>query len=157
MAIDWERWVQAFADTTPHKVVWVHLESGEVQKYNPRRLSRDKRERIEESLYSDERWVEVPYPESDDEYKWMREFAVTPEAGKGSRDLLIALAQDKPFRQFREALKRHPKAAAAWKERRQREAEARLWTFCQAWDLSPDHSRFRELSELFADEENDVG
>ncbi len=150
MAIDWEHWARAFADTTPHEVVWVHLESGEVRKYNPRRLSGDKRERIEEKLYSDERWVEVPYPESDAEYQWMREFAVSPEAGKGSRDLLMALADEKPFRQFRVALKKHPKAAAAWKKRRRYEAEARLWTFCQAWSLTLDHPRYRELGELFA-------
>lgn len=117
--------------------------------YNPKRMSSKKRLAIEGPLYADERWVEVPYMESDDEFRSMREFAVTPEAGRAGRDLLMAVGDHKPFRRFREALANHPEAAAAWKQRRLREAEARLWTFCKAWDLAPAHRRFDELEELF--------
>ncbi len=132
---------------------WVHLDTLEVKQFNPRRLGEERVAELQEALYDDPRWVEVPYAESDDEYQDMRAFAVTPAAGKGSRDLLMALAEDKPFRAFRTALKQYPEAQKAWRDGRWSEAERRLFAFCRAMSIEPDTPRFAEIeSELLAEQ-----
>ena len=125
--------------------------TGEVKRLNPRKLGEERLLQVEEQLYADDAWVEVPYAESDDEFHDMRLFATSPACGKASRDLLMALGESKPFRRFREALKKHPAAMDAWWENRRREAELRLVAFCQAMELSMDHPQFqRRLDELAA-------
>lgn len=145
MNLPWKAWLRAFREASPHNVSWVNLETGDVRRYNPRRTNKKKLATIEGELYGDEAWVEVPYAESDDEFEEMRRFAVTPGAGRGSRDLLFALADDKPFRAFRDALKKHPDAAEGWHLSRVQEAERRLWAFCKAWELETDHPAFARI------------
>lgn len=124
MSFPWKAWLRAFREASPHRPRWVHLGTGEVK------WSED------EGIFDDESWVEVPWAESDDEFQQMREFSASPEAGKGSRDLLIALADPKPFRAFRAALKKHPAVADVWHDSRWAEAEERMRAFCEALEVA---------------------
>ncbi len=154
MSFPWAAWRRAFLQASPHSSSWVHLGTLEVKRFNPRRLGAKKAAAAEEAMYADEQWVEVPYAESDDDYNDMRAFSTSPACGKASRDLLMALADPKPFRAFRVALKQHETAAKAWHDNRLAEADKRLWAFCRAYELSPDHPQFRRLdAELSAEPE----
>jgi len=149
MNISWAAWARAFREASPHKSSWVNLITGEVKRFNPRKLGEERVLALESALYDEEGWVEIPYAESDDEYHDMRAFAASPEAGRGSRDLIMALGDDKPFRRFREALRKHDDARGAWFENRRREAELRLVAFCIAMELEFDHPQYhRRLAEL---------
>jgi len=146
MDVPWKAWLRAFREANPHQVSWIHVGSGEVRRYNPRRSSRRKLERLEAELYSDEQWVEVPYAESDDEYMAMRLFAASPEAGRASKHLLFALEEEKPFRAFRDALKNAPAVEARWQHQRTEEAARRLWAICVAYELPCDHPHFLRIA-----------
>ncbi|MFT7623615.1 MAG: hypothetical protein ACI9WU_002798 [Myxococcota bacterium] len=111
---------------------------------------------MQEELYDDPSWVEVPYAESDDEYKDMRAFSVTVQAGKLSRDLLLAVGSDKPFREFRDALKSDSDVRSAWSRNRWMEAERRMFSFLRAMGIEPDEPRFAEIEqELLAEQDQD--
>ncbi len=151
MKFPWAAWRRAFLQASPHNISWVHLATFEVKRFNPRRLGPKRAAAAEEALYADPGWVEVPYTESDDEYSDMRAFAASTAAGRASRDLIMALAEPKPFRAFRTAMKTHPDAADAWQAFRENEADKRLWAFCKAYELEPDHPQFRRLDAVLED------
>ena len=146
MGISWRAWLRAFREASPHSPAWVNVRTGEVKRYKPRKLSPDELEALEASLYEDEDWAEVPYAESDDEYRDMQAFAMSAEAGSAGLRLLAGLAGDKPFRAFRKLLGEDATAAAAWHANRVGEAEARLWAFCKAYGIVLDHPQFERFS-----------
>ena len=152
-SIPWDAWVDAFRRASPHNATWVHLARFDVKRFNPRRTRPGRLAALEEALYSDESWVEVPYSESDEEFQDMRAFAASTEAGKASRDLIFALAESKPFRAFRTtmSLPKYERVARRWDQNRRDEAERRLYWFCRAYDLPVDHLRFKELAVLLGE------
>lgn len=153
-SIPWDAWVDAFRRVLLYNVIWVHIIRYEVKRFNPRRMRAGRMAALEDELYSDEDWVEVPYSESDEEYRDMRGFAASTEAGKASRDLIFALADPKPFRAFRTTMaeEKYERIARRWDNNRRSEAEQRLYWFCRAYELPVDHPRFTELAEVLTEE-----
>ena len=147
MGISWRAWLRAFREASPHSPAWVNVRTGEVKRFKPRKLAPEELEALEGSLYEDEDWVEVPYAESDDEFKDMQAFAMSAEAGGAGLRLLASLGGEKPFRAFRKLLGEDPAVAAAWHANRIGEAEARLWSFCKAYGIVLDHPQFARFSE----------
>ena len=147
MSMSWTTWLRAFRQASPHRPSWINIETGEVKRFNPRKLGRAKYEALEERLYDEQGWVEVPYAESDDEFADMMSFAASPDAGKASKHLIFALQAPKPFRGFRTTLEQHQSAAAMWDANRLREAEHRLVAFCRAYDIHLDSERFQHVMQ----------
>ncbi|MFT5431836.1 MAG: hypothetical protein ACI9OJ_002534 [Myxococcota bacterium] len=158
MKISWAAWTRAFREASPHQSSWINIQTGDAKRFNPRKLGADRVAELEEALYDEEGWVEIPYAESDDEYQDMRAFATSPECGRAGRDLIMGLADEKPFRSFRVALKNHKPAKAAWFENRRKEAELRLVAFCRAFEIALKHPEYlKRVAEVEAAELEEDG
>lgn len=142
---DWDRLVAAFRDATMVDTYYLNTRTGKLLYHNPRKLGAARAQKVEERVFEEEDWIEIPYVESDEEFAAMEAFASSGAAGEAREALRSAITSDKPFRRFREALRQAPGAAAAWEEERLRAALDRLVDFCEALEIEIDHPAFAAL------------
>ena len=144
----WDDVHTLFRDASPMTCSHWNTETGEMFKVRSSRRQRTIVEAFEARLFEEEGWHEVPFLESDDEFALMGDFARELGRGKGRSELLAALDGDKPFRRFRNVLKKRPGIARRWRKVANEEASVRLAIFCLGQDLSFEHPEFAEAVSL---------
>lgn len=142
---DWDRLVAAFRDATMVDTYYLNLRTGHVLFHNPRKIGAARAQKVEDRVFAEEDWVELPFLESDEEFAAMEAFAGSDDAGAAGVELTAALQGEKPFRRFRETLRLHPAVAEAWEQQRLRDAMDRLVEFCDAMEVAIDHPAFDAL------------
>ncbi|MCO4761597.1 MAG: hypothetical protein KC502_08845 [Myxococcales bacterium] len=144
----WSAIVALFRDATPMTCSHWNSQTGDVFRVRSSRRQRALVEAFEERLFDEEGWCEVPFMESDDAFALMGDFAGDLAPGKGRSELLAALAQDKPFRGFRQILKKRPGLDRRWRKVADEEAAVRLVMFCLAQGLVMNHPEFRKAEKM---------
>jgi len=137
-----------FRDASPMTCSHWNVLTGEMFAVRSSRRQRKHVDAFESRLFAEEGWHEVPFMESDDEFALMGDFARELGRGKGRTELLGALDGDKPFRRFRNVLKRRPGMARRWRIVANEEAAVRLVVFCLGQDLVFDHAAFKSAVAL---------
>lgn len=152
---DWAALVRLFERASPVSMSHWNPLTGQTFELPRGKQRRATGERFEQKLMREDddgaAWAEIPYEESDTEYKRAVAFAEGLRPGTGRAELLAALNGPKPFRGFRTVLGHHPGLERRWTSVSTQAAEERLAEFClaQGWRLADD--RFEVAVERWLD------
>lgn len=138
---DWAALVRLFERASPVSMSHWNPLTGQTFELPRGKQRRTTGERFEHKLMREDddgaAWAEIPYEESDTEYRRALAFAEGLRPGAGRAELLAALHGPKPFRAFRTVLGHHPGLERRWASVSSQAAEERLAEFClaQGWRL----------------------
>jgi hypothetical protein len=141
---EWPALVRLFERASPVSMSHWNPLTGQTFELPRGKQRRATGERFEQKLMREDddgaAWAEIPYEESDTEYKRAVAFAEGLRPGTGRAELLAALNGPKPFRGFRTVLGHHPGLERRWTSVSTQAAEERLAEFClaQGWRLADD-------------------
>ena len=145
--------VSLFGSASPMTMSHWNVGTGEIFHVRRGKRHRDRVQAFEERLFDEEGWHEVPFQESDDAYAMAMEFVDELRPGKARVQLRLALEGEKPFRRFRDGLKKFAGVHRRYNKVVAEEALGRLVVFCLANSLRIDDPRFaassRELERQF--------
>ncbi|GEM_PF-3114621 len=143
---DYDALVAAFEKASPMSASHWNVETGELFAVRHSRRQRKIVERFEERLFDEDGWLEIPFQESDEAYAMARHFVDELSPGKGRATLARALDADKPFRRFRDVLRKHKGLARRWQRLVNEEAQVRLVLTCVGQGLAIDDPRFAHIA-----------
>lgn len=148
---DWAALVRLFERASPVSMSHWNPLTGQTFELPRGKQRRATGERFEQKLMREDddgaAWAEIPYEESDTEYKRAVAFAEGLRPGTGRAELLAALHGPKPFRGFRTVLGHHPGLERRWTSVSTQAAEERLAEFCLAQGLRLADDRFEVAVE----------
>ncbi len=140
-----DRLIDLFLSASPHRCAHWNVLTGETFELESRRDAESRLEAFELRLFEEDGWVEVPWPDSDEDFRVAEAFLEELEPGREQAELRAALEGPKPFRAFRDALRRWPESAEAWRERQREAAGWRVAEVALAFDAKVDDTVITDM------------